>query len=210
MDDCWIIECEINACVSSVLRFQTVVLSRKDPRRFVLCLCRVLPQGLSVHLNHLTTVQDWSLFQEHSSNVKVMPNQRPWWSSGYISMKTFILEDSRLLFLWRISSWMLPLKSLPVGNRMLINQRWWIFTGSFFYVDSRNKPFPQLSRRKKWNRVSKSLLWFSQVTAEYSYLVQFFLNRVYSFLDIVVRLNSLMNDSAVYESTAVNPGIFNN
>lgn len=123
-----------------------VVLCRKDS----LCLSAGFHhKGLSVQRNPLTTVQDWSLFQEHSLNIKVMPKQRPWWSSGCIPRKTLIFEDSRLLFLWRISSWMLPLKSLPVGNRMLINQTWWIFTGSFFYVDSRNKPFLQPHLKEK-------------------------------------------------------------
>lgn len=100
-------------------------------------------------------------------------------------MKTLIFEDSRLLFLWRISPWMPPLKSLPVGNRMIINQTWWIFTGSFsMLIQETNLSFIPTWRKNEivWLKVCFGFhRWLQTILV----LVQLFLNKFYSSLDIL-------------------------
>lgn len=177
--------------------WKTVVLYRKYPHHFILDLFRVLPQWFICtvaplyHCLRLMSISGTQLLPniEHSLNIKITPNQRPFWrSSGCISMKTFVFEDSRLLLLWRIRSWMLSLKSLLIRNSVFINQRNEEFSlAVIFYIDSRNKLFlqPPLEEKikKKWVKVCFicSNRWLLIMVIS----LQFFLNIFYSSLDIL-------------------------
>lgn len=129
-----------------------MVLYGKHAHYFILGLFRVLPQWF------ICTVSGTQLLPniQHSVNIKITPNQRLFWrNSGFISMNIFVFED-RLIFLWRISPWMPPLKSLHIRNRMLVNQRYEEFSLAVFsYIGSGNKL--SLQPLLEWKRRGKQM-----------------------------------------------------